>query len=58
LLVEEATANILKKHMPQLFEGAMLNFMSKNTLRQVAENAMTRVSQEAVEAVLEDLAKV
>ncbi|MFC5468491.1 family 78 glycoside hydrolase catalytic domain [Cohnella suwonensis] len=58
LLSAETTTDVLKKHLPHLFEGAMLNFMSNNTLKQISENAMARVSREAMNAVLEDLARL
>lgn len=58
LMKDENAAEILKKHLPQFFESPMPHFMSGSTLKQLTENGMARVSKEAVDAVLADLAAV
>ncbi|WP_276357069.1 alpha-L-rhamnosidase [Cohnella caldifontis] len=58
VLNDEAATEVLKKHLPHLFEGPMLKFMSTSSLKQVAENGMARVPPGAMDAVLADLAKL
>ncbi|MBB6731684.1 alpha-L-rhamnosidase [Cohnella zeiphila] len=56
VLNDEAAAEVLRKHLPHLFEGPMLKFMGTSTLKQIAENGLTRVSSGVMDAVLAELA--
>lgn len=58
LLIDEAAVEVLQRHLPHLFEGAILQFLNTSTLKQVAENGMARVSRGKMEDVLKDLAEL
>ncbi|HEX7058158.1 MAG TPA: family 78 glycoside hydrolase catalytic domain [Bacilli bacterium] len=58
ILNDEAATEVLRKHLPHLFEGPMLKFMSMYTLKQVAENSMARVPTGVMNVILADLAKL
>ncbi|WP_123039600.1 alpha-L-rhamnosidase [Cohnella candidum] len=58
ILNDEAATDVLRKHLPHLFEGPMLKFLNTSSLKQVEENGMARVPAGAMDAVLADLAKL
>jgi alpha-L-rhamnosidase len=57
LLIDERTEQTVRRHMPHLFESAMINFINTSTLRELAENGMSRVTREMVDRLLEELAE-
>ncbi|MCZ8518274.1 MULTISPECIES: alpha-L-rhamnosidase [Paenibacillus] len=57
LLDDVTAAEVMKKHMPQLFGSPALNFVKNYSLKQLTENAMASVSRGQVEAVLAELGK-
>jgi alpha-L-rhamnosidase len=57
LLADERTERAARRHLPHLFESPMINFMKTSTLRELAENGMSRVTREMVDGLLEELAQ-
>ncbi|CAG5082569.1 Rhamnosidase A [Thermobacillus xylanilyticus] len=57
LLTDERAERAVRRHMPHLFGSPSLNFLRTSTLRELAENGMSRVTREMVERVLEELAE-
>jgi alpha-L-rhamnosidase len=55
LLSDEAATEVLKKHVPHLFQSPALNFLKTSSLKQISENAMARVSRAQVDAILAEL---
>lgn len=55
LLADERAERAVRRHMPHLFESPSLNFLKTSTLKELAENGMSRVTQEMVDRVLKEL---
>ncbi|SIR64784.1 alpha-L-rhamnosidase [Paenibacillus sp. RU4T] len=58
ILLDEAAAAIMGNHFRQLLASPMINFMSRYTLKQLTENAMSGVSPEMVRDLLADLSGI
>ncbi|WP_274651374.1 alpha-L-rhamnosidase [Paenibacillus humicola] len=56
VLSDDRAVEVLKRHLPHLFEGGLLQFMGGSSLKQVAENGMARVPQYKMDEVLRALA--
>ena len=56
VLMDEEASAIVRRHAPQLFEGALAHISKPMSFRQIRENGMLRVSADAVARILEELA--
>jgi len=48
---------LVKQYVPELFQGPAINFVSKSSLKQIAENGMLRVSKESIAKLVEALSQ-
>jgi alpha-L-rhamnosidase len=55
LLMDERATEIVGRHAPMLVSGAPMNIAKGFSLQQIGENAMLRVSPEALKQLLEEL---
>ncbi|MFC0215162.1 family 78 glycoside hydrolase catalytic domain [Paenibacillus chartarius] len=58
VLGNAAGAELLKRHLPHLVNSPMINFVQKSSLYGLAENTMTGISREQIEALLADLKEI
>ncbi len=56
LLMDERATEIVGRHAPMLVNGAPMNIAKGFSLKQIGENAMLRVSPEALDQILQELA--
>ncbi|MBD0383824.1 alpha-L-rhamnosidase [Paenibacillus sedimenti] len=56
VMIHEAAMAVLQKYIPHFFASPVFNFMKKSSFKQLAENTMSNVSKEQVDAILEELA--
>lgn len=56
LLMDERATEVLRRHVPHLLNGALVNIAKPFSLKQIRENGMMRVPAEVIGLVLKDLA--
>ena len=52
LLSDPDAKELLQRHLPHLFEVALINIVKSSSLKQLSENGMARVPRETVDALL------
>lgn len=55
LQLDEQAISIVNQHAPQLLSGALTSIVSQSSLRQITDNQMTRVSEDTLKKILEEL---
>lgn len=56
-LMDGRAVEVLKRHAPQLLDGAAVHIAKPLSFKQIAENGMLRVSRETVDRILKELSE-
>ncbi|WP_411343798.1 family 78 glycoside hydrolase catalytic domain [Paenibacillus sp. WLX1005] len=55
LQMDQQAVDVLNRHAPQLLNGALTNIVHQSSLRQIADNKITRVSEETLGRIVNEL---